>query len=58
MRSRPISIASMRWSAESADLARLVRSPVFTADEQIKALTAVLDKAGIGGLPAQVPHAW
>ena len=38
---------------ESADLARLVRSSVFGADEQAKALTAVLDKAGIGGLTAQ-----
>ena len=38
---------------ESADLARLVRSPVFTADVQSKALAAVLDKAGIGGLAAQ-----
>jgi F-type H+-transporting ATPase subunit delta len=35
--------------AESADLRRLVRSPVFTADEQTKALVAVLDQAGIGG---------
>jgi F-type H+-transporting ATPase subunit delta len=39
--------------AESADLARLVRSPVFTADVQMKALAAVLDKAGIAGLAAQ-----
>ena len=39
--------------AESADLERLVRSPVFSADEQTKALSAVLDKAGIGGLAAQ-----
>jgi F-type H+-transporting ATPase subunit delta len=39
--------------AESADLARLVRSPVFSADEQLHALTAVLDRAGIGGLAAQ-----
>jgi F-type H+-transporting ATPase subunit delta len=39
--------------AESADLARLVRSPVFGADEQTKALTAVLDKVGIGGLAAR-----
>jgi F-type H+-transporting ATPase subunit delta len=39
--------------AESADLERLVRSPVFSADEQGKALTAVLDKAGIEGLAAQ-----
>jgi F-type H+-transporting ATPase subunit delta len=37
---------------ESDDLARLVRSPVFGADEQAKALTGVLDKAGIGGLAA------
>ena len=36
--------------AESADLRRLVRSPVFGADEQLKALSAILDKAGIGGL--------
>jgi F-type H+-transporting ATPase subunit delta len=39
--------------ADSADLARLVRSPVFTAEEQLKALRAVLDKAGIGGISAQ-----
>jgi len=39
--------------AESADLARLVRSPVFGADEQARALTAVLAKAGIGGIAAQ-----
>jgi len=38
--------------ADSADLRRLVRSPVFGADEQNKALGAVLDKAGIGGLAA------
>ena len=39
--------------AESADLARLVRSPVFTADAQLKALSAVLDRAGIGGTTAK-----
>ena len=39
--------------AESADLARLVRSPVFSADEQLSALSAVLERAGIGGLAAQ-----
>jgi F-type H+-transporting ATPase subunit delta len=39
--------------AGSPDLARLVRSPVFSADEQIKALDAVLAKAGIGGLAAK-----
>jgi F-type H+-transporting ATPase subunit delta len=38
---------------ESADLARLVRSPVFGADEQGKALAAVLAKAGVGGLAAK-----
>lgn len=39
--------------AESADLLRLVRSPVFSADEQLQALGAVLDRAGIGGLAAR-----
>jgi len=39
--------------AEYAELDRLVRSPVFTADEQGRALGAVLDKAGIGGLAAK-----
>src|SRR5215471_209949 len=39
--------------AGSADLKRLVRSPVFSADTQGRALAAVLDKAGIGGLTAQ-----
>ncbi len=38
---------------DSADLTRLVRSPVFTAEAQSKALAAVIDKAGIGGLAAQ-----
>jgi F-type H+-transporting ATPase subunit delta len=39
--------------SESPDLARLIRSPVFSAEEQTGALAAVLDKAGIGGLAAQ-----
>jgi F-type H+-transporting ATPase subunit delta len=39
--------------AESSDLARLVRSPVFSAGEQLQALSAVLDRAGIGGLAAK-----
>lgn len=39
---------------ESDDLDRLVRSPVFSADEQTQAVTAVLDKAGIGGLAANL----
>ena len=34
----------------SEDLVRLIRSPVFSAEEQSKAIGAVLDKAGIGGL--------
>jgi len=38
--------------AESPDLARLVRSPVFSADQQMQALKAVLDRAAIGGLAA------
>ncbi len=38
---------------ESADLKRLVLSPVFTADEQGKALSAVMAKAGIGGTTAK-----
>lgn len=35
---------------ESADLTRLVMSPVFASDDQQRALSAVLDRAGIGGL--------
>jgi F-type H+-transporting ATPase subunit delta len=35
---------------ESPDLVRLVRSPVIAADEQARALGAVLDKAGVGAL--------
>ena len=38
---------------DSADLNRLVRSPVFSADEQLKALDAILKKAGIGGIAAK-----
>ncbi|MGJ0395085.1 MAG: F0F1 ATP synthase subunit delta [Methylocystis sp.] len=36
----------------SDDLKRLVKSPVFSAKEQIKALDAVLDKAQISGIAA------
>jgi F-type H+-transporting ATPase subunit delta len=39
---------------QSADLQRLVRSPVFTADVQEKALDAILKAAGIGGTAANV----
>src|SRR5437867_9904010 len=35
---------------DSADLRRLVRSPAFTAEAQSRALAAVLDKTGIGGV--------
>src|SRR3979490_156366 len=38
--------------ADSPDLLRLVRSPVFSAGSQSKALAAVLDKAGITGTSA------
>ena len=37
---------------ESADLQRLIRSPVFTADEQLAAIGAILDRAGLKGLAA------
>ena len=39
--------------ADSADLARLVRSPVFSSDMQSKALSAVLEKAEITGIAAK-----
>ena len=39
--------------ADSADLKRLVRSPVFSSEAQSKALAAVLDKAGISGTSAK-----
>jgi F-type H+-transporting ATPase subunit delta len=37
---------------ESADLNRLVRSPVFGVDEQLKAVSTILEKAGIKGVAA------
>jgi F-type H+-transporting ATPase subunit delta len=37
---------------DSSDLRRLVRSPVISADDQSKALAAILAKAGISGLTA------
>jgi F-type H+-transporting ATPase subunit delta len=36
--------------SESADLDRMIRSPVFSADDQFRAISAIVDKAGIGGL--------
>jgi F-type H+-transporting ATPase subunit delta len=38
---------------DSADLKRLVRSPVFSAEVQMRALDAVLDKAGMTGTSAK-----
>jgi F-type H+-transporting ATPase subunit delta len=38
--------------AESPDLQRFLRSPVFTADEQARTVVALTAKAGIGGLAA------
>jgi F-type H+-transporting ATPase subunit delta len=38
--------------AASADLARLIRSPVFTAEEQTRAVDAVLARLGIDGFAA------
>jgi F-type H+-transporting ATPase subunit delta len=39
--------------SESPDLLRLVRSPVFSAEEQTRALAAVLERVEIGGLAAK-----
>ena len=39
---------------ESADLKRLVTSPVFSADDQYRAIAAILEKAEIGGLVANL----
>jgi F-type H+-transporting ATPase subunit delta len=41
-----------RLIAESPDLERLVRSPVFSAKDQLRALDAILARAGIGGVAA------
>jgi F-type H+-transporting ATPase subunit delta len=43
-------VASM--IAESPDLQRLVRSPVYSAADQTKALGALLDRAGVSGIAA------
>ncbi|MBO0732813.1 MAG: F0F1 ATP synthase subunit delta [Methylocapsa sp.] len=39
-------------AAASADLQRFVKSPVFTAKEQVKALDAIFAKTGIEGIAA------
>ncbi|TGV74013.1 F0F1 ATP synthase subunit delta, partial [Mesorhizobium sp. M2D.F.Ca.ET.145.01.1.1] len=36
--------------AGSADLTRLINSPVFSSEDQAKAIAAIADKAGITGL--------
>lgn len=36
----------------SDDLKRLIASPVFSAEDQFRAISAVVDRAGIGGLTA------
>jgi F-type H+-transporting ATPase subunit delta len=38
---------------QTPDLARLVRSPVFSSEDQLKALAPILERSGIGGLAAQ-----
>ena len=51
----PVAEALSRFDAliaESPDLERLVRSPVFSAADQLKALDAVLGQAEIGGAAA------
>ncbi len=37
---------------ESEDFRRMVRSPVFKSDEQLRALSLILEKVGISGLAA------
>lgn len=39
-------------AASSADLQRFIKSPVFSAEEQVKALEAILARAGITGIAA------
>lgn len=39
-----------RLIQESADLQRLIRNPIFTAEEQAAAIGAILDRTGISGL--------
>jgi F-type H+-transporting ATPase subunit delta len=38
---------------QTPDLARLVRSPVFSSEDQLKALAPILERSGISGLAAQ-----
>ena len=41
-----------RLIQENPDLETLVRSPIYTAEEQTRAVAAILDRAGITGLAA------
>jgi len=43
-------VAIEKMIAASPDLARLIESPVFSADEQLRAISAIADKAGIKGI--------
>src|SRR4051812_48767119 len=49
---KPDPARSAAMIEENRELAGLVGSPFFPADEQARALTAVLSNAGIGGLAA------
>jgi F-type H+-transporting ATPase subunit delta len=39
-----------RMLRDSPDLVRLVKSPIFSAEQQLQAIGTILDRAGIGGL--------
>ena len=39
---------------ESEDLRNLIRSPVIAAEDQLRAVSAVMERAGIGGLAANL----
>jgi len=41
------------YTPGSPDLDRLVRSPVFSSEDQLRALAPILERSGIGGLAAQ-----
>jgi F-type H+-transporting ATPase subunit delta len=39
-------------AASSSDMQRFIKSPVFSAEEQVRVLSAILEKAGITGIAA------
>jgi len=48
-------LGSLRRALDSSpELARLVRSPVFTAEDQARALKAILEKMGAGALTTKL----